>query len=307
MEKEFIPPNRILLSIQLGMDGRTRKLSIPKWALGAFFVAQILLFVCTIVMLVNWVGTSSREAMIAKLQSENSNLRNKMETSLGMLNARLDSLNTIIHPASADSLAKAKSADYPYYSGKTNTGDSKYLLSVQNRLELIRDRLDEIDAIYGHDQLANISDTEPNGSRPVVKSGAPSIYPAFGEIVDGFGMRPSPFTGEDEYHWGIDLANDPGTPIYATASGVILKTKYEEGYGKFIRIDHQNGYETLYGHMSSFKVREGDIVKKGQIIGYMGSTGKSTGPHVHYEVWAGGSKVNPADYLNLIENYASAN
>lgn len=302
MEKDFIAPDKFMLTIQMGMDGRQRQLSIPKWTLGVFVLVQIILLICTLVMIFSWSGISARERKIASLLTENSTLRNKMETSLGMVGARLDSLNNKINSTANDSL-KQSSTNYPYYSGKTSTGDSQYLAGVVKRLELINDRISEIDGQLGG--VAISSDTEPTKKVPVVRACAPSIYPAFGNIFSCFEFLVSPITNEIEFHTGIDLANEAGTPIYATASGVIVKAKYESGYGKFIRIDHQNGYETLYGHMSSFKVREGDVVKKGQIIGFMGSTGQSTGPHVHYEVWAGGVKADPMNYLNLVENYAS--
>jgi len=127
----------------------------------------------------------------------------------------------------------------------------------------------------------------------------PSIMPASGQVTSRFGWRSSPWGGSGtDWHPGIDIANDYGTPIYAAADGYVVFSGWNGGgYGKLIQIDHGNGIETLYGHNSVNLVQEGDSVKKGQVIGYMGSTGYSTGPHVHYEVRVNGMAVDPAKFL----------
>ena len=119
-------------------------------------------------------------------------------------------------------------------------------------------------------------------------------------IRSGFGWRRDPFTKGYRFHQGLDLAGRIGTPIYATADGLVLDpyaNSSMSGYGKVVVINHGFGYQTLYGHLSKILVKPGDKVKRGQIIGLMGSTGRSKGPHLHYEIHYKGTPVNPINYL----------
>ena len=127
----------------------------------------------------------------------------------------------------------------------------------------------------------------------------PSIWPVNGDVTSRFGWRNSPFGGGSDWHPGIDIANSMGTPVFATADGQVVGSGWSDGYGNLVQIDHGNGIVTLYGHNSQNNVRVGQIVKKGQVISYLGSTGNSTGPHVHYEVRVNGSAVNPESFLLL--------
>lgn len=127
----------------------------------------------------------------------------------------------------------------------------------------------------------------------------PSIIPTYGRFSSRFGYRSDPMNGSVAFHTGLDIANTYGSPLYATADGIVTMACYKtNGYGNQILINHGNGYETFYGHNSKLVVEVGDYVKKGQLIGYIGSTGRSTGPHVHYEVRVYGEKVNPVNYIN---------
>ena len=125
----------------------------------------------------------------------------------------------------------------------------------------------------------------------------PSIWPADGDVTSRFGWRRSPFGGGGDWHPGIDIANGYGVPIVATADGVVTSAGWNGGYGLFVEVDHGYGISTAYGHSSELAVHVGQKVKKGEVIAYMGSTGYSTGPHVHYEVRISGQQVNPADFL----------
>lgn len=127
----------------------------------------------------------------------------------------------------------------------------------------------------------------------------PSIYPTYGYKTSNYGYRVSPVYGGSEFHTGVDIANSYYSPIYATANGVVTEAAYKSnGYGNQTIINHGNGYETFYGHSAKLVAKKGDYVKKGQIIAYIGSTGQSTGPHVHYEVRLYGKTTNPDKYLN---------
>ncbi|MBY0314292.1 MAG: M23 family metallopeptidase [Bdellovibrionales bacterium] len=125
----------------------------------------------------------------------------------------------------------------------------------------------------------------------------PSIRPVIGWMTSNFGLRSSPFTGDQSAHHGVDIAADTGTPIRAPASGVVSFSGVDEGYGQLIKIDHGHSISTRYGHCSQIYVKVGQTVKRGDIIGAVGSTGRSTGPHLHYEVRLGGVPVNPEKYI----------
>lgn len=125
-------------------------------------------------------------------------------------------------------------------------------------------------------------------------SSMPSIWPAVGDVSSPYGLR---WNGSD-FHPGMDIANDYGTPIVATADGTVEDAGWNTGgYGNLVDVDHGNGYKTRYAHCQQVVVSPGQYVHKGQIIAYMGSTGYSTGPHVHYEVLINGQRVNPVGYL----------
>ncbi len=130
----------------------------------------------------------------------------------------------------------------------------------------------------------------------------PSIYPAYGRISDPFGWRIHPITGKRSFHHGLDIGNIKGTPIYAAADGRISSTGKQKYFGKFIGISHKFGYKTNYAHLNKIFVKEGDKVKRGQIIAEMGNSGRSTGSHLHFEVLRYNKYRNPYEYLNKLED-----
>lgn len=125
----------------------------------------------------------------------------------------------------------------------------------------------------------------------------PSIWPAKGYLSSRFGYRSSPFTGARTLHRGLDIAGPKGTPIIAPGDATVLSAKRNGAYGLTINLDHGNGIITRYAHLSKMKVKKGEKVKRGDIIGDMGSTGRSTGSHLHYEVIVNGAHVNPMAYI----------
>ena len=128
-------------------------------------------------------------------------------------------------------------------------------------------------------------------------SSTPSTAPVRGLLTDGFGGRSDPFTGEPGQHGGIDISSAVGQPVRAPADGIIVKAEWENGYGNVVYVSHGYGYSTRYGHLSGFASRPGQRIKRGDVIGYVGSTGRSTGPHLHYEVRLNNHAVNPLEYI----------
>jgi murein DD-endopeptidase MepM/ murein hydrolase activator NlpD len=125
----------------------------------------------------------------------------------------------------------------------------------------------------------------------------PSIWPTRGWISSKFGNRTSPFTNEKEFHSGMDISAKAHSPIVATADGVVVETGTDYGYGRVVRISHGQGFKTTYAHLSKSLVKAGQRVKRGQEIATVGSTGRSTGPHLHYEISLNGLPVNPYRYI----------
>jgi murein DD-endopeptidase MepM/ murein hydrolase activator NlpD len=141
-----------------------------------------------------------------------------------------------------------------------------------------------------------------NGLSTKTEVAVPSINPV--EIMkfsSGYGYRSAPTRGASRNHKGIDIPGPVGTPIYATADGMIGRAQWVSGYGKFVEINHGNAVQTRYGHLSAMNVMAGQRIKKGDVLGYMGSTGRSTGSHLHYEVRVAGEAINPTAFLSPVK------
>jgi murein DD-endopeptidase MepM/ murein hydrolase activator NlpD len=136
------------------------------------------------------------------------------------------------------------------------------------------------------------------GAKAKVDISIPSINPV--EVMrfsSHFGYRTDPFQGRRKNHKGLDISGPVGTPIFATADGIIGRAQWVSGYGKYVEVEHGNAIQTRYGHLSAMNVVSGQRVKQGDVIGFMGSTGRSTGSHLHYEVRIAGEPVNPVSFL----------
>jgi len=125
----------------------------------------------------------------------------------------------------------------------------------------------------------------------------PSIWPVDGLLMSSYGQRTDPFSGEGAYHTGVDIAASMGTPAQATADGIVVYADREGGYGRLVVVDHGNGYETYYAHLSKFDVVTGQEIRQGEPIGEVGASGRVTAPHLHYEVRVRKAPVNPYRFL----------
>jgi len=133
--------------------------------------------------------------------------------------------------------------------------------------------------------------------KSLLLASTPSVWPVRGWVSSGFGSRRDPMSGLGQFHKGLDISTPLGRPVGSPAEGVVVYANYYKGFGKVIRIRHAFGYETYYGHLDRFAVRVGQTVKRGQVIAYVGNTGKATGTHLHYEVHVNGKPVNPVNYI----------
>jgi murein DD-endopeptidase MepM/ murein hydrolase activator NlpD len=192
------------------------------------------------------------------------------------------------------------------YENLLNLSNSKLIVETTRKLDMVTRELYVQSNSY--DELLNLLKTKEDRIKHT-----PSVHPLRSKDLkrqsSGFGMRMHPILGSLRFHSGIDFTAEIGTPIYATADGVVESTKYSSGYGNCVTIDHGFGYKTLYGHCRDFSIKPGQKVVRGEKIATVGMTGITSGPHVHYEVQVKGRQDNPAKYLFMdlgAEDYEKA-
>ena len=178
---------------------------------------------------------------------------------------------------SRPNLAMSALANAPISSPEDTFGVLRMLLqALENRLSTVRRDVEK---------------------REELAAATPSIWPAHGWLTGTFGGRSDPFTGEPGFHQGLDISTDKGNPVFATADATVESAGYTGDYGNLVVLQHAFGLMTRYGHLSRFVVTPGQSVKRGDVIGYVGATGRATGSHLHYEIVANGKLINPLQLL----------
>lgn len=237
----------------------------------------------------------------AALQIENTNFRDATETLSGQIQALQSAISELGAKAALDPSLQSAMDKLPAVvksramGGASGAGDTVGLVtpglrSPDDTFGLLRELLESIES-----RLRNVqSDVD---KRNALAAATPSIWPAHGWLSSTVGNRRDPITGERDFHAGLDISADRGSAVYATADGRVIQASYEGAYGNLIVLDHGYGLETRYGHLSGYRVRVGAQVKRGDIVGIVGSTGRSTGSHLHYEVRVNGRLLNPLQLL----------
>lgn len=293
-------------------DGPLRKIPIPLHYAGVFVAAAVV----GAFTFAGLAGSYSR--MLLKTASFNQ-VRSQQEALRKDYNQlQLAAHEKDIQAASLGSLASEVSALYGLRQSrlaKTATAaitpgsvDSQPIFTEQayaqslDQLALLR-----TSALSGNVHSFDLGITSAVVTNWVSVAGAPSLWPVIGPITSSFGEREDPFNGEGAFHSGVDISASFGEAVRATADGTVETASMASGYGREILMNHGNGIETLYGHLSGFAVTTGQQVSRGQVIGYVGMSGRSTGPHLHYEVRIHNTPVNPYRYLQeTIQQLASA-
>jgi len=163
----------------------------------------------------------------------------------------------------------------------------------------LKAQLDGLTALYTRSGVPNADLTSAEQKLDAFLETIPTLWPVKSRrITDNFGYRKDPFTRKTKFHQGIDIGEDYGADIYASASGKVIMAEYTRGYGRVVKIDHGRGFVTVYGHASKLLVKAGDTVKKGDVIAKVGSSGRSTGPHIHFELLLYNTPVDPLQYLD---------
>ena len=284
-------------------DGDLRKIPIPLHYAYIFVAAAVIgLFTIT-----GMAGSYSRmllkTARFNQVRTERETLRHdylQMEqvahekdvqaASLGSLASEVSALyglrqNRVTKPALRSSATTGPASS-------NDTSDQQYSQSLDQLLAL------RSSAMSGETMHGLFANRFPTGLGSIVNAAyAPSLWPVQGIVTSSFGARLDPFKGEGAFHTGIDIATNEGDAVRAPADGIILKAGLGTGYGREVVVDHGHGVETLYAHLSGFAVVTGQDVRRGDLLGYVGSSGHSTGPHLHYEVRIHDTPVNPSKYL----------
>jgi murein DD-endopeptidase MepM/ murein hydrolase activator NlpD len=243
---------------------------------------------------------SELESAHARLQLENDSFRQATGELAGQISSLQSAMDEIGGRAALDPRAdEAMSRLPPRVRERAMGGGSGSIAapvlsgafgSPDNSFGVLRDILGVIEQ-----RLASVRTGVER--RQALAAATPSIWPIAGWISSGFGTRRDPFSGEQAFHGGLDISGDPGQQIHAPSDGVITAASYNGNYGNLITIDHGFGLTTRYGHLSRFAVIPGQHVRRGQVICYVGSTGRSNSSHLHYEVLVNGQLTNPLKLL----------
>jgi murein DD-endopeptidase MepM/ murein hydrolase activator NlpD len=292
MEKKFYA-----FLIFPGAHGRLHKIQLP------FYIIHLVLALSVVGIATVAALANSYARMLLKVSNYN-NLRSERETlktqyrtlesTVTSTNVKLDSLQSLAaEVALTYGFGDARRPRFPAavlaLATQTNaTVDSSFRASLYAFNMIRRASLEPDGNTLGRGMFSN-----PQIARTTV----PSIWPVRGQITAGFGQRMDPFSGEGAFHPGVDISVPFGTKVEAAADGIVLEAGPESGYGNEILIDHGFGLTTKYGHLSRIFVVVGQELKRGQVIGAVGMTGKTTGPHLHYEVHIHDTPVNPTRYL----------
>lgn len=180
------------------------------------------------------------------------------------------------------------------YKSLEGFNNSEMVVATTKRLDIIKKQM----AIQSKslDEITKLAEEKEK-----LLAAIPAIQPVSNEnlrhMASGYGWRSDPFTKARKMHWGMDFSAPKGTPVYASGDGKVTRAdNNSSGYGKHIRIEHGYGYMSLYGHLSQYNVKKGQKVKRGDLIGFVGNTGRSEAPHLHYEVWKDGDRINPINF-----------
>jgi murein DD-endopeptidase MepM/ murein hydrolase activator NlpD len=272
---------------------RFRQFQVTSRLLWSVATAVSLSLLLGVVFGVLWLQSVRKNREVTSLVAENQDLRGRTKT----LNAKLESLEKVL--AEFEERTRRLSI-VAGLSGSPDPGtggvggltalpadDVRHTEAVleeaSRRGLLLSGRLGEVESRLSlqADQLAL----------------TPTLAPSLGVLTAGFGLRADPFTGRPDFHAGIDISSPKGSRIVAPASGTVVRVGWDQGYGRVVEIAHGFGIRTLFAHLEAPRVAEGQRVRRGDLVGIVGSTGRSTGPHLHYEVQVAGKPVNPLDYV----------
>jgi len=288
-----------------GPNSRVHKFSISKTLLKNIGIALLAVTVISAAMLANYFHMQGQVWELASLRAESMQHKQELKqfaSSIVDMKGQMSRLKEL--DERLRSLAHMGGGEKDQRLG---IGGSKEMSTInldelgnkthKEMMEQMSQELDNLKGDAAKQELSMKRLTDFFEHRNSVLGATPDIWPVRGFITSEFGRRNSPIYGTTQFHEGLDIGNGIGTPVVAPANGTVTEAGYQSGYGRYIKIAHGYGMETLFGHLSESMVITGQRVKKGETIGKVGNTGSSTGPHLHYEVRVNGVPVNPRKYL----------
>lgn len=308
-------PKRLTLLVVPDGSSRVQRFVVSKRIIAGLVLGACFVFVAVAFMAVHYGHLVDQAMENASLKEENlalkgqvkelqTSMRNalnvvtrieRFETKLRMMLQLSDpDRNLAVGPVAAPPGEKAR--EVPIF-GELLPGIKESKAGQMLRLALLRSRVESIrtEAEATEEHLRELKDFFD--AQKTILASTPSIWPSRGWVTSDFGFRYDPYTGDRSMHRGLDIATQAGTTVVSPGDGQVISTEYNSYYGKVILIDHGNSVVTRYAHLSEISVREGDKVVRGQKIGAVGNSGRSTGPHLHYEIEVNGIPVNPMKYI----------
>jgi murein DD-endopeptidase MepM/ murein hydrolase activator NlpD len=285
-----------ILFVARGDDGQLRKISIPVHYLYVFVVGAAIGFLSLTGIASSYTRMLLKVSQFNQLRTETDQLKtnySRLEQVAKERDMQVASLGSIASEVSA--LYGLKSEPMLVAASADEIQDAQVSSSL-DQLHALR-----MSALTGATMVGLTMGLTRNATTAdwVKANAAPNLWPVEGQVTGSFGERIDPFNGEGAFHSGVDIGSSFGQRIIAPADGVVTITENMGGYGKTIMIEHGNGISTRYGHLSGYAVTAGQTVHRGDVIGYVGESGRSTGPHLHYEVRINNTPVNPYKYLRL--------
>jgi len=266
------------------LHGRLQRIHIPHRFVYTAVAAVGMMFLLMFGVVGSYARMAWKVANYNALQHEAETLRYRYETLQNKIKQTDEQL------ASLQLLAAEVTTAYGVKSQLTGSPD---LIAEAPLVPTMGDTLAE----YNYLRTTNLASRSRNIFARADLHVMPGGWPLSGRLMDGFGHRSDPFSGEGAMHTGVDISAPFGTPVKATGDGIVIHANWNGGYGRCVIVDHGNGYQTWYAHLSRMDVAEGDEIRKGEVVGAVGVTGRSTGAHLHYEVRIASTPVNPYRFL----------
>jgi murein DD-endopeptidase MepM/ murein hydrolase activator NlpD len=282
--KEIMKQNYFIVVLAHSIHGRLRRIHVPHQAIYGILALAVLGGFSLFGFVSSYARMALKVANYNALKHEAEVLRAKYQNLQKIVNQTDEQLATL----------KLNAKEVSVMFGVTKTLQGPTDVSTEGRLvPTFTETLEEYDAL----KTTTFARFDRNYMLRLQRNIQPNIWPVDGRLMGPFGQRTDPFSGEGEYHKGVDISAITGTPIKAAADGVVTYAEYFGGYGRLVVVKHGNGMETYYAHLSKFDVIAGQEIRQGEIVGRVGSSGRVTAPHLHYEVRIGGAPVNPYRYL----------
>lgn len=273
-------------------NGKILKLRVPQSLVLSGGISFILFLLVSFLASFHYASLNYRTRDYERLQRENGNLRTEnhlFRSETRQLEEKLTSLQALSQKLTKMSGIGRHSDAVAGMGGPSNYPSFLY---AGDRIEYLKDTMNDLQT-----EFRQLNDWYQRQN--TLSAATPSIMPVRGYPSGGFGYRLDPISGRKDFHPGVDIASPFGNKIVATADGAVTFAGPRFGYGNAVIIDHRFGMSTLFGHMSRIVVRSGQHVRRGDILGYIGNTGRSTGPHLHYEVRLNDHPLNPMQFLRL--------